>query len=138
MRRVLAPLGAVGIFLAKAGAVLLKLKVLVSVGTMLLSVLAYALLYGWSFGVGFVALIVVHELGHVVALRRLGIRAGLPVFLPYVGAFVQMRERPRSVEAEAWSALAGPAAGGLGALAVAAAAGVTGPACCTPWPSPGS
>lgn len=122
----LAPLGAVGVFLVKAGAVLLKLKVLVSLGTMLLSVLAYALLYGWPFAAGFVALIAVHELGHVVALRRMGVAAGLPVFLPFLGAFVQMREQPRSVAVEAWSALAGPAAGGLGALLVAGVAGTTG------------
>jgi Zn-dependent protease len=110
----------------KFGAVLLKLKFLASAGTMLVSVLAYALFYGWKFAVGLVGLIAVHELGHVFALRRRGVAAGLPVFLPFLGAFVQMKEAPRSVYVEAETALAGPAIGALGALAVAAAADTTG------------
>lgn len=110
----------------KFGGVLLKLKFLASAGTMFVSVLAYTLFYGWRFAVGLVALIAVHELGHVYALRRRGIAAGLPVFLPFLGAFVQMKESPRSVYVEAETALAGPAIGALGALAVAVAADMTG------------
>jgi Zn-dependent protease len=124
--RRLGPLAGAAAVLAKTGGALLKLKALASVGTMLLSVLAYTLLYGWRFAVGLVALIAVHELGHVAALRRRGIAAGLPVFLPFLGAFVNVRQAPRSVYVEAETALAGPAAGVLGAAAVAAAASLTG------------
>lgn len=124
--RRLGPLAAAAALLAKTGGVLLKLKVLTSVGTMLLSVLAYTLLYGWRFAVGLVALIAVHELGHVVALRRRGVAAGLPVFLPFLGAFVSVQQQPRSVLVEAETALAGPAAGFLGAAVVALAAAQTG------------
>jgi Zn-dependent protease len=121
-----APIAGAGLLLAKFGAVILKLKFLASAGTMLVSVAAYALFYGWEFAVGLVGLIAVHELGHVFALRRRGIAAGLPVFLPFLGAFVQMKESPRSAYVEAETALAGPLIGGLGALAVAAAADTTG------------
>jgi Zn-dependent protease len=110
----------------KFGGVLLKLKFLASAGTMLVSIAAYALLFGWKYAVGFVALIAIHELGHVFALRRRGVAAGLPVFLPFLGAFVSMKESPRSVYVEAETALAGPLIGGLGALAFAAVADTTG------------
>ncbi|MBV8930652.1 MAG: hypothetical protein JO152_16140, partial [Mycobacteriaceae bacterium] len=79
---------------------------------------AYATLWGWTFAAGFVGLIFVHEIGHVVALRARGVRAGAPVFIPFLGAFVTLKESPRSVYVEAESALAGPYAGTLGAFAV--------------------
>jgi len=119
IKRALAPLTAIGAFLAKFGAVLVKLKALTVVGTMAISVVAYASLWGWKFGLGIVLLIAVHELGHVVVLRARGIKAGLPVFLPFLGAFVSMKSSPRSAYEEAESALAGPLVGTLGALAVA-------------------
>lgn len=121
-----APWAGGGALLLKTGGVLLKVKGLVSLGTLLVSVLAYAGLYGWRFGTGFVLLIAVHELGHVLALRRLGIRAGLPVFVPFLGAFVRLREAPETVLAEALSALAGPATGVAGALVVAGTAAAAG------------
>jgi Zn-dependent protease len=118
VKRALAPFAAVGAFLAKFGLVLIKLKVLVLVGSMAVSVLAYAQLWGWRFALGFVLLIFVHEMGHVVVLRARGIKAGWPVFLPFIGAFVSMKSVPRSVYEEAESALAGPITGTIGALAV--------------------
>jgi Zn-dependent protease len=118
LKRALAPLAGIGAFLAKFGLVLIKLKSFVLVGSMAVSVLAYAQLFGWKFAVGFVLLIFVHEMGHVVVLRARGIKAGWPVFLPFLGAFVSMKSMPRSVYEEAESALAGPVAGTIGALAV--------------------
>jgi Zn-dependent protease len=118
IKRALAPLAGVGAFLAKFGAVLIKLKSLVLVGSMAVSVAAYASIWGWKFALGFVLLIFVHEMGHVVVLRARGIRAGWPVFLPFLGAFVSMKSMPRSVYEEAESALAGPITGTAGALAV--------------------
>jgi Zn-dependent protease len=118
VKRALAPLAGVGAFLAKFGLVLVKLKSLVLIGSMAVSVAAYASIWGWKFALGFVLLIFIHEMGHVVVLRARGIRAGWPVFLPFLGAFVSMKSMPQSVYEEAESALAGPIAGTVGALAV--------------------
>jgi Zn-dependent protease len=118
LKRALAPVAGIGAFLAKFGLILLKLKSVVLIGSMAVSVAAYASLWGWKFAVGFVALIFIHEMGHVVVLRARGIRAGWPVFLPFLGAFVSMKSMPQSVYQEAESALAGPIAGTAGALAV--------------------
>jgi Zn-dependent protease len=82
------------------------------------SIAAYALLWGWKFAVGFVLLIFVHEMGHALMLRRRGIKAGLPVFLPFIGAFISMKSQPASVYEEAESALAGPVTGTAGAFVV--------------------
>jgi len=118
IKRALAPLAGIGAFLAKFGIVLIKLKSVVLIGSMAVSVAAYASIWGWQFALGFVLLIFVHEMGHVVVLRARGIRAGWPVFLPFLGAFVSMKSMPQSVYQEAESALAGPIAGTAGALAV--------------------
>jgi Zn-dependent protease len=118
VKRALAPLAGIGAFLAKFGLVLIKLKSFVLIGSMAVSVAAYASIWGWRFAVGFVLLIFIHEMGHVVVLRARGIRAGWPVFLPFLGAFVSMKSMPQSVYQEAESALAGPIAGTAGALAV--------------------
>lgn len=118
-KRATAPLVGAAAAVAKFGAVLIKLKALVVVGSMAVSIAAYATLWGWQFALGFVLLILVHELGHVVVLRARGIKAGVPVFLPFLGAFVSMKSMPRSVYEEAESALAGPVAGTVGSLAVA-------------------
>ena len=86
-----------------------------TLATMLLSIGAYALEWGWAFAAGFVLLIFVHEMGHAVALRREGIPAGAPVFIPFVGAFVAMHGRPRDAAVEARVAMAGPLIGSLAA-----------------------
>jgi Zn-dependent protease len=118
LRKLFAPVIAVGAFLLKFGAVLIKFKALTVIGTMGVSIAAYTLLWGWKFAVGFVLLIFVHEMGHAVMLRRRGIKAGWPVFLPFIGAFISMKSQPASVYEEAESALAGPLAGTAGAFVV--------------------
>jgi len=85
---------------------------------MVVSIGAYALLFGWQFAVGFVLLIVVHELGHYVAARRLGLAAGLPMLIPFVGAWTQLRDQPLTVAQEAQVAFAGPFAGTMVTAAV--------------------
>jgi len=85
---------------------------------MLVSVGAYALLGGWWFGVGLVGLIFVHEMGHVIELRRQGVPASAPMFIPFLGAFVAMKEMPHDAWREARVALAGPILGTAGAAAV--------------------
>ncbi len=94
-------------------AILLKFKFLF---TFALAVGAYALFWGWWFGLGFAVLLLVHELGHVIWLRREGISASLPVFIPFMGAFVAMKEMPRNAYVEAKVGLAGPVLGSAGAL----------------------
>ncbi|HKZ74542.1 MAG TPA: site-2 protease family protein [Steroidobacteraceae bacterium] len=84
-------------------------------GTMLISVGAYALVFGWWYAVGFVLLILVHELGHYVAARRIGLNAGLPTFIPFVGAWIELKDQPMSVSQEAYVAFAGPFIGTVGA-----------------------
>lgn len=96
----------------------LKLKTVV---TMLLSIGVYGVQWGLPFATGFVLLIFVHELGHWVVLRREGIPAGAPVFIPFVGALISMKGRPRDAAVEARVALGGPVLGSLGAWAVMAA-----------------
>jgi Zn-dependent protease len=95
----------------------LKLKTL---GTMLLSIVLYATQWGAPFAIGFVLLIFVHEMGHVIALRREGIPAGAPVFIPFLGAFIAMRGRPRDAYVEAKVAIGGPVLGSLAAWGVLA------------------
>ncbi|MFL6693411.1 MAG: site-2 protease family protein [Ramlibacter sp.] len=92
-------------------------KLLVSGGSMLLSVLAYAFVFGWRYAVGFVVLLFVHELGHYLSARQRGLDVGLPTFLPFVGAWVELKDQPRDAETEAWIGLAGPLLGTVGALA---------------------
>ena len=86
-------------------------------GTMILSVWAYALLWGWWFAAGFVALIFVHECGHLVFARRLGLKVGAPVFIPFMGAFIALKDAPRNAWIEAWVGIGGPLFGALGAAA---------------------
>jgi Zn-dependent protease len=128
LKRLLAPLVALGLLLSKFKLVLLGLLKLKFVGTslsMLISVGAYALLFPVSFAVGFVALIWVHEMGHVLQLRREGIKASAPMFVPFLGAFVAMKEMPKDALAEARVGLAGPVLGTLGALGVLGAYALT-------------
>jgi Zn-dependent protease len=124
LKRLFAPIIAAGVAVLKFGAVLLKLKFFTVVFSMLASLGAYAWLYGWKFALGFVLLILVHEMGHVVVLRARGIQAGLPVFLPFLGAFVSMRSAPRTAYDEALSGIAGPVFGTAAAFATLGLAGV--------------
>jgi Zn-dependent protease len=89
-----------------------------SAAFMLVSVGAYALLFGWRYALGFVLLLFMHEMGHYIAARRLGMNVGLPTFIPFVGAWIELKDRPLSVQQEAHIAFAGPFAGTLAAAAV--------------------
>ena len=95
-----------------------KLKLLTTSGSMLVSVAAYALIWGWKFALGFVLLLLVHELGHVIQLRREGIEASAPMFIPFLGAVVSAKSLGDDAAAEARVGLAGPILGSLGAAAL--------------------
>jgi Zn-dependent protease len=122
-RRALGGVTALGLlalkFAAKLKVLLLlvpKLKLFTTSASMLVSVGAYTLIWGWKFAVGFVLLLLVHELGHVIQLRREGIPASAPMFIPFLGALVAMKEMPKDAAAEARVGLAGPVLGSLASL----------------------
>lgn len=94
--------------------------------TMLISIWAYAVFWGWPFAAGFVALLFIHEMGHVVALRMMGIKATAPMFIPFMGAFIGMKQMPDNAFDEAVMAYGGPLLGTLGAIGCAGAGLVTG------------
>jgi Zn-dependent protease len=91
-------------------------KLSLTAGTMLLSIAVYSMLFGWRYAVGFVLLIFVHEMGHFLAARQRGLDVGAPTFIPFVGAWIQLKEMPHDAEVEAYVGVAGPLAGTLGAL----------------------
>jgi Zn-dependent protease len=90
------------------------------------SVAAYSLFWGWQFAAGFVVLLFVHEMGHVIQLRREGIKASTPMFIPFLGAAIFSRSLGDNALAEARVGLAGPVLGSLGAAVVAVVATITG------------
>jgi Zn-dependent protease len=120
LRRLWAPIVALGLLLwkLKAAALLVfKLKIFTTAGTMLVSVGAYALLWGWWFAVGFVLLLFVHEAGHALEAKRQGLDVSAPLFIPFLGAVIAMRQMPQDVWREAQVAIAGPILGSIGAAA---------------------
>jgi len=96
-------------------AFLFKFKFLFS---FLISAALYAWAWGWGFGVRFVLLLLIHVMGHVIQLKREGIDASAPMFIPFLGAMVAMKEMPGNAWTEAKVGLAGPVLGSAGALAV--------------------
>jgi Zn-dependent protease len=128
-KRISSALAAVGAIVAKffaaiKGFLLLlpKVKLLTTSGTALVSVAAYSLFWGWEFAAGFVVLLFVHEMGHVFQLRREGLKASAPMFIPFFGAVVTAKSLGDNALAEARVGLAGPVLGTLGAAACLAIA----------------
>jgi Zn-dependent protease len=93
-------------------------KLAASGGSMLLSLVVYATIWGWRYAAGFIALLFAHEMGHYVAARQRGLDVGAPAFIPFVGAWIALKDQPVDVETEAYVALAGPVVGTIAALAV--------------------
>ena len=119
-KRIGAALAAMGAVAAKAKSLLLvlpKLKLLTTSGSALVSIAAYALIWGLPFAAGFVVLLFLHELGHVIQLRREGIKASAPMFIPFLGAVIAAKSMGRDAAAEARVGLAGPVLGSLASLA---------------------
>ena len=83
---------------------------------MLISVFAYAFVFGWWYAVGFVALIFAHEMGHFLAARKRGLNVVLPTFIPFVGAWIELKEQPMNAETEAFVGIAGPMLGSAAAF----------------------
>ena len=128
LKRIFGPLVVIGLVIAKWAAklkfllVALKgVKFLSTSASMLVSIAAYTLIWGWRFAIGFVALLFVHEMGHYIQLRREGVQPSGMLFLPFLGAVVGARSLGGNALAEARVGLAGPILGALGAAAVAIA-----------------
>jgi len=93
-----------------------KIKLFTTSATMLVSIAAYAWIWGWAFAVGFVLLLLLHELGHVIQLRREGIEASAPMFIPFLGAVIAAKSMGDDAAAEARVGLAGPILGSIATL----------------------
>lgn len=87
-------------------------------GTMVLSLAIYAAIWGWPYAAGFVLLLFAHEMGHFVAARQCGLDVGAPTFIPFVGAWIALKDQPLDVRTEAYVAIAGPLVGTVAAVAV--------------------
>ncbi len=124
IKKLLAPIGVAVVLILKFAA---KLKFLVvplfkflpvllkTGGTMLFSIWAYALAWGWMFALGFVLLLFVHECGHLVVARYFGLSVGTPVFIPFMGALIALKDAPKDAWMEAWVGIGGPLLGTAGA-----------------------
>jgi Zn-dependent protease len=119
-RRFLGPIGAGIVLLATKGKALIlllpKLKIFTTSATMLVSIGAYALIWPWTFALGFVLLLLLHELGHVIQLRREGVEASAPMFIPFLGAVIAAKSMGEDAAAEARVGLAGPILGSIASL----------------------
>jgi Zn-dependent protease len=124
-KKTLGPVAVVGVVIAKFFAklkffILPALKflpiILKSGGTMLLMIVVYTQIWGWKFALGFVLLLLVHECGHLVVAKKFGLKVGAPVFIPFMGAFIALKEAPRNAWVEACVGIGGPILGTLGAL----------------------
>jgi Zn-dependent protease len=117
VRRFFAPLSALFFVAIKY---LSELKFLLPVlktgSTMVLSVAAYAMAWGWRYAIGFVLLIFVHECGHLLVARKCGLKVGAPMFIPFIGALITLKEAPRNAWIEAQVGIGGPILGTIGAV----------------------
>ena len=93
-------------------------KIATTGGTMLISLVVYSWIFGWLYAAGFVGLLFVHEMGHFIAARQKGLDVGAPTFIPFIGAYIELKQRPHDAETEAYIAIAGPIMGTIGAFAV--------------------
>jgi len=124
-KKALGPLGVALVvaakFFAKLKFVLLPLLkflplLLKSGGTMLLMIWIYTQMWGWQFAVGFVVLLLIHECGHLIVAKKFGLKVGAPIFIPFMGAFIALKEAPRNAWMEACVGIGGPILGTVGAL----------------------
>lgn len=91
---------------------------LIAGGTMLLSIGAYAAKWPLALGIGFMGITLIHEIGHAVVIRGKGLRAGVMVFIPFIGGAVTLKDQPRSAYDDAQIGLAGPIFGTAASLIV--------------------
>ena len=124
-KKILGPLGVAGIlglkFFGQIKLLILPLLkffpvVLKTGGSMVLMIWVYTMMYGWWFALGFVLLLLVHECGHLIAARRVGLPVSAPMFIPFMGAFIALKEAPKNAWIEAQVGIGGPLLGTAGAV----------------------
>ncbi len=128
VKQMLAP---VAVALATAGKWLLPaikfgLPLLKMGGFMFFSLFIYAQAFGWPFAAGFILLLFIHEMGHLIAARAVGLKVSLPLFIPFLGAAILLKETPRNAWIESIIGIGGPLLGSLGSLLVASCYFLTG------------
>src|SRR3712207_369706 len=119
MRRLWAPIIGLGLLIWKFKFVLVaifKFKIFTVAGSMLVSLGAYALIGGWKWAAGLIVLLFVHEMGHALEAKRQGLKVSAPLFIPFLGAVIALKQMPPNAWREAQLALAGPIIGSLGAV----------------------
>jgi Zn-dependent protease len=115
LRKAAGPFVALGALLAKFGGLLFKAKFFFSI---FISAGLYVWYGGWWFGIGLVVLLFVHEMGHVIEAKRQGLPVSAPLFIPFLGAMITMKQMPQDAWNEAKVGIAGPLLGSAGALAL--------------------
>jgi Zn-dependent protease len=118
IKKALGPIGVIGVVILKF---LAKIKFILPVllktgGSMLVTIGVYAMVWGWKFAVGFVLLLMLHECGHLIVAKKFGLKVSAPMFIPFVGAFIALKEAPRNAWMEACVGIGGPMFGSLAAL----------------------
>ena len=118
VKKALGPIGVAGVVILKFFA---KIKFILPIllktgGSMLVTVGVYAMVWGWRFAVGFVVLIFLHECGHLIVAKKFGLKVSAPMFIPFLGAFILLKEAPRNAWMEACVGIGGPMLGSMAAL----------------------
>ena len=118
VKKALGPIGVIGVVILKF---LAKIKFVLPIllktgGSMLITIGVYAMVWGWKFAVGFVFLLMLHECGHLIVAKKFGLKVSAPMFIPFVGAFILLKEAPRNAWMEACVGIGGPMFGSLAAL----------------------
>jgi Zn-dependent protease len=118
MKKALGPIGVAAVLILKfLGKIKFVLPILLKTGgSMLITVGLYATIWGWKFAVGFVLLIFLHECGHLLVAKKFGLKVSAPMFIPFVGAIILLKEAPRNAWMEACVGIGGPMFGSLAAL----------------------
>ena len=118
-------LAAVWAFVKFGGLLIFKIPAAGTLISLVISFGGYALFFGPWFAVALVTMIFVHEMGHVIEIRRQGMKATAPIFIPFMGAAIFQRSHPTDALKQAEIGIAGPIAGTIGATAAFALYGAT-------------
>jgi len=86
--------------------------------TMLIALAIYTSMFGWQYAAGFIALLLIHEMGHFLAAKQRSLAVSTPTFIPFVGAWIELKDQPMDAETEAYVASAGPLFGTVAATLV--------------------
>lgn len=118
LKKALGPIGIALVFVLKfVGKIKFILPILLKTGgSMFIMIGVYAMVWGWQFAAGFVALLLVHECGHLIVAKKFGLKVSAPMFIPFVGAFIALKEAPRNAWMESSIGIGGPLLGSAAAL----------------------